>query len=460
MAIIKQYVNLPSGTTNIHGRTRDLRLTPSSVPNVGPGDRVEWWIEPDPGNTNVSYLSLAQRASLRSPQTGLSGSGAFENQLTLPHVGGDKYKVRVSKLHQRANFLETDTFETWRKLYYSVFYMGNAALNMFNGLEADFKAAFAAGFVELENVQKTAALTVMARVDLSTAAAIGRPNFHFLGGTAAPGGIVDLRPTGTGALAHKPFHVAIIVVPDIYRIQDVAKTFTIALASIAGSTTVDFRLFQKPGDPKAFVYQGTVSWPSHAGVDIKPKLFLQGAPTNYLSRYRWDLRTVPGLTTWLATAGHTASIDLSLVKESPGIMGYSIYNLVVVRTIDGTTDVLQTFTHEVGHGIRQTVQSEPKFTGGGTASGSEANPRWHTDNFGGRGNHCSTNATLSTAAPLPPGLTSVFRYGGAGDLCTMYYAGESHVEPKGKFCATACLPRVKRVNLDSTSMNLRWNQIG
>ena len=79
--------------------------------------------------------------------------------------------------------------------------MGADALNLFNSLEADFKAAFADGNIEIENVQKTAALTVLARVDLSTSAAIGRPNFHFLGGAAAPNVAVRrVRPRGCAKL--------------------------------------------------------------------------------------------------------------------------------------------------------------------------------------------------------------------------------------------------------------------
>jgi hypothetical protein len=64
MATIKQYVNLPTGGASTEGPERNLLVGASSVPHVGPGDRVEWWIEPDPGNTDVGYLSLAGRAKL------------------------------------------------------------------------------------------------------------------------------------------------------------------------------------------------------------------------------------------------------------------------------------------------------------------------------------------------------------------------------------------------------------
>jgi hypothetical protein len=455
---IKQYVNLPSGTTNVYGPRRDLRVTPDSVPNVGPGDRVEWWIEPDAGNTDETYLSLAQRAKLRRAQTTLSRR-AFQNRLTLPHVGGDKFVVKAAKRNERANFHATDTFETWRKLYYSVFYMGNDALNLFNRLEPDFKNAFALGNIELENIQKTAALTVMARVDLSTSAAIGRPNFYFLGGTRQRQGIIDLRPTGRGRLANKPFHIAIIVVPDIYRVSDVRVSQNITSANVSGWDSVNSRLFQHPSDPRAFVYTARVTWwrfLRRHRVDVKPLMSLIGNPDD--GRFQWDLNSVPGLTPWLRTAGHSATLDMSLVQESPGIMGYSIYNLCVVRTVDGLTSVLETFTHEVGHGIEQTVQRESKFNNAGAPNGQEDNPYWHTDNFGGRGDHCSYNAVLDTAS-APAGLTSVYIYGGAGQLCTMYYADESHVDPKGKFCIH-CLPRVKRVNLNRASMITRWNYFG
>jgi hypothetical protein len=440
----------------------------------------------------------------------------------LPQVGGDKYLVKVAKKGQRGSASSTDTFETWRKLYYSVFYMGNDSLNLFNGLEADFKAAFADGFIELENMQKVAASTVLARADLTIDPAFGRPRFYYLGGPSVPGSMFDLKPTGSGTLDHKPFHLAILVVPDGYECEEVVRDFDIT--AVAGSTTVNFMLVDDHTDPKSFVRSATVSWMGHgsapgtgaavgaaaggllgaaigAGVglakhekpediakaaliggavgaavgagagaivgalirkheDVRPYLSLVGTPRRRRSEYRWDLSAVPGLTTHLATAGNTAHLEVSLAKEGSGFCGYSIGNLCVVRTVDGLTSVLQTFTHEVGHGIKQAVKEERKYDAAGAeVAPPEKHPTWHTDNFGGQGPHCSIRAQLRTAAPLPDGLTAVFEYGGAGKLCTMFFADEPNVEPKGKFCEN-CTPRVKRVGLDEASMRRKWNLIG
>lgn len=456
MPPIKQYVNLPAGATSAEGPSRDLRVTPNSVPNVGPGDKIEWWIEPAAGNVDSQYIPRPSRAKLRFAETALGGSGAFENQIKLPHVGGDKYVVKVAKKGDGVTSLSTDELETWRKIYYTMFHVGPAALTMFNSLEARFKAAFAEGFIELANVAKVAALTQLARVDLTTTAGLGRPALHFLGGGA--NGIINLRPTGTGTLANKPFHAAILVVPDIYRLEERPRVHTNQRA-VTGTTDVPFRLFRDAGNPQAFAYRAQVRWTGQPGVDVRSRLSLVGAPTDHLSRFQWDLGAVPGLTTWLGTPANTYTLDLVLVREST-VMGYSLGNLCVVRTVDGLTDVLQTFTHELGHGVGQVVHWEQRWDAAGAALASEANPKRHFDEYGGRGSHCTTNARLA-AAPASAGLTTGQWYvHDSGRLCTMFWRGDSHVDPDGKFCGH-CKPRMRRADLDSASMQGRhWNYIG
>lgn len=456
----KQYVNLPASAPNPErGDTRKLQVTPNTVPNVNAGDRLEWWIEPNPSNTDPIYLSPAQRPRLQFNETAITvASGKFENTITFPPAGGDKFIVKVAKRGERANFLQTDEFETWRKIYYTVHYMGADAQNLFNSLKGKFEAAFLEGFVELQQIQIVATATQMARVDASTRAALGRPQFHFM--RDPPTGIVGLRPFGSGVLADKPHHVELLVVPDIYRVEE--KPFSLAgNRQVAGTTPVAYQLHVDPGNPRSFVYLATVSWPGRLALDVKDKMSVVGAPTRHLSRVGWDLSAVPGLTHYLAAAPtNTFALSATLVSES-SVMGYSVANFCIVRTIDGSTDVLQTFTHEVGHGVGQTVEKESRWDGPGNALSDEHNPNWHTDPYGGRGPHCTTNAVLQ-AAPASVGLTTGqwYQYGGAGHLCTMYFSGEPHVEPDGKFCP-ACVPRLKRYNLDSASMTTRhWNYFG
>jgi hypothetical protein len=456
----KQYVNLLTSAPNPeHGETRRLQVTPNTVPNVNAGDRLEWWIEPAAGNTDLLYLSPAQRPRLQFNETAITAaSGKFENTVTFPPGGGDKFIVKVAKTGDRANSLQTDEFETWRKIYYTVHYMGADSQNLFNSLRARFEAAFLEGFVELQQVQMVATATQMARVDATSEPMIGRPDFHFM--RDPPTGIVGLRPFGSGVLADKPFHVALLVVPDIYSAEE--KSFTLGGSrEIAGTTSVPYQLHTEPGNPRALVYLATLSWPGRLAIDVKDKLSAVGTPTQYLSRVGWDFSTVPGLTNYLAAAPtNTFDLDATVVAETV-VMGYSVANFCIVRTIDGSTDVLQTFTHEVGHGVGQTVEKESRWDGPGNVLGDEHNPFWHTDPYGGRGPHCATRATLRPA-PASAGLTTNqwYGYGGAGHLCTMFFSGEPRVEPDGRFCEN-CVPRLKRFNLDTNSMTTRyWSYFG
>jgi hypothetical protein len=456
----KQYVNLPSVAANPErGETRRLQITPNTVPNVNAGDRVEWWIEPNPGNTDSIYLSPASRPRLQFNETPITAaSGKFENTITFPPSGGDIFTIKAAKAGDRANFLQTGEFETWRKIFYTVHYMGADAQNLFNSLRGKFEDAFKDGFVELEQVQMVATATQMARVDATIQPMLGRPQLHFM--RDPPNGIIGLRPAGSGTLTDKPFHAALLVVPDIYSVKE--EIFAMAGSrNVTGTTTFTFQLHTDPGNASAFVYRATASWPGRLAIDVKDKLSVVGVPTRRRSVLSWDLTTVPGLTLHLAAApANTFDLNATLVSES-GVMGYSIFNFCIVRTIDGSTDVLQTFTHELGHGVGQAVQKESRWDGPGNALSDEHNPFWHTDPYGGRGPHCQTRAVLQ-AAPASEGLTTGqwYRYGGAGHLCTMFFSGESHVEPNGKFCEN-CVPRLKRYTLNSASMTTRrWNYFG
>src|SRR4051794_19389778 len=190
----KQYVNLPTAAaTPERGNTRQLQVTPNTVPNVNPGDRLEWWIEPNPANTDPIYLSPAQRPHLQFNETAITAaSNKFENTITFPPAGGDKFIVKVAKRGERANFLQTDEFETWRKIFYTVHYMGADAQNLFNSLRGKFEAAFLEGFLELQQIQMVATATQMARVDATSQPMVGRPRFHFM--RDPPTGIIGLRP--------------------------------------------------------------------------------------------------------------------------------------------------------------------------------------------------------------------------------------------------------------------------
>lgn len=459
MPTIKQYVNLPSGVTNIHGPTRDLKLQPNTIPNVSPGDRVEWWVDPvGANNTDQQYLSLAARAHLNQSETVISPSNFFENTLTLPHVGGDKYEVKASKKNDRSNSVATDTFETWRKLYYTVYHMGNAGLNFFNNLEADFKAAYERCFIEIENTAKTATLTEMLRVDVSyNRSRVHGLSFPFLDGSADA--IADLAPEGSDTIQHKPYNLVFLILPDIFRITP--RNNRAVFTTTVGTTTYNFRLHEYPGRPRAFLRSAQIRWPGQVWIDAKPYYTLVSAGARS-SQINWDFSAVNGLTTHLARRRrNNFEVRWTVLKEHR-INGFSWRNLCVVKTSHGMPGVLQTCVHEMGHGVDQVVKWEDRWDAAGASIAREHNPRWYDDVYGGRGSHCNTNAVLRAGGP--PGLTSGQIYvhqAGAGSLCTMYHAGSRHKEPHGRFCASHCEPRVKRRNLDHPSrIAQRWDHFG
>ncbi len=467
MSIIKQYVNLPSSAAHPErGNRRRLQVTPNTVPNVNPGDQVEWWIEPRPGNTELMFVRPSQRPRLQSPDTHLTAaSGRFENTITLPQTGGDRFVVKVARLGDRANFLQTDEFQTWRKLYYTVFYMGNGVRSRFDALRADFEEAFKDGFVELEQVQMVAAATQMARVDATPRRRHGQPRFDFL----RP--IIGLSPYGHTRLAHKPFHVALLVVPNLYVLEEKILAM-VGSRSVSGTTTLTYQLHTDPSNPLAFVRSATVRWRGHRAIDVSDKLSTPRMSRSRDSELIWALHTVPGLTHHLAAATtNTFTLDITLVSESTA-SSYASSNFCIVGANRASGEFLtrspgeflSSLTHEVGHTLGLTVREEARWdVPGNNWLSALPNTFWHSDPYGGTGDHCTTRARLASA-PASEGLTTGqwYQYAGSGHLCTMFWSTDSHRDPQGRFCEN-CVPTLKRLNMDSASLSSAardWNYFG
>jgi hypothetical protein len=155
--------------------------------------------------------------------------------------------------------------------------------------------------------------------------------------------------------------------------------------------------------------------------------------------------------------------------QQQGLAGLSRANFVAVTTRDGLTDALQTLTHEPAHGMGQVVAFEQHWNAAGVAGATEAHPTHHRDEFGGQGPHCGFNAVLRPPTAGDAGgfdrhgvaLTSYYVHGGGGDLCTMFWRTDSHVDPDGKLCPH-CSPRLKRADLSSARLiaNRHWDTFG
>ncbi len=418
--MIKQYVNLPIDQDENHGSRFNLEV---DTGNLSAEDvaRAEWWIEPvGSDNQDEKYLSRLSRARLRWPST-RNRNDKFRNILSLPHVGGDRYVVKCSKLGDRSSPVELEEIQTWRKLYYTVHYMNNDCRTFFNDLKARFETAFEEGFIELENVDNIQTL-------------VDEPHTR---STNSLNHLYRRQPR----LANRPFHLRLVVLNNIYepennQYEDTTTDGVYALVTDEGlDPTRPIRSVQaKRSDRSSWI-----SVTRHASKSGDSAITVRLEDNSRIKKAIDD--------------GHDIDIRIK-TRERSEYLGHSIGNFCCVRIDEsGTmaqrkTTVLQTLTHEVGHGCQQVVRRERTYDASGSSTGWENNPKWHTDNFGGQGPHCWTNAKTAVSTETSSGQTYVWD---SGTMCTMFFRDDSHVDGDGKFC-TECKPRLIRVNLGVQQM--------
>jgi hypothetical protein len=428
----KQYVNLLKDAAKHHGAQVTLEVKAS---NLGPKKvgETDWWVEPVGGaNTDPKYLGAGERTRLLL-NTVRNKNDAFRNTLHLPHVGGDKYKVRCAKKGTRAGALECEQFQTWRKIYYTVHWMNPDCLRIFNRVKGRFQDAFKKAFIELEQAATHKTLVDERRTLSSNAL------FHLY--------------RRSPPLANKPFHLRIVVLNDIFDVESGAYTET-AVNQAVTTIQTDMPLSDAPGKP----------WLQHARARIEQTGVAFNNIRSLVKKVsETEIRVDVSRNVQLAQAlknGQTLRLEIE-TRERMHYLGHSIGNFCCVRINEAGTraqvqrTILQTFTHEVGHGFQQVVRRERLHDATGNATGWENNPTWHTDNFGGQGPHCSTNARLVVDRSTPSGQTYEHA---AGTLCTMFFRDDPQVDPAGHFCPN-CLPRLKRANLGETQMRAQgWGQ--
>lgn len=424
----KVYVNLIKGPA---GEERTVKV--SAKPSGSGRTMLSFWkVEPGGGNADLKYLSAARRASVKNVTAWIMG-GKFKNTLTLPHVGGDKYKVKVSKDRAGSGAIATTELETWRKIFFTLHFMNRRCRRMFDLSKPNFVKAFEQGKIEVEEVARLACT----RDEDYTPAADSR--------------LVHLY--APSVLAHKPFHLRIVVVNDIFDWK--GMRYTESLVNTRSWSRQSVQPLSHLGDwlvAATAQIQAAGALPAGALLNAAAYVSKRGDQTIKVKfPYFSDLGRA-------IRAGRTVKVVVR-TRERDHYEGHSIGNFVCVRTKQpGKTaratqiSVLQTFTHEVGHGLKQVVESEPLHNAGtGVATGSvEKHPHQHRDAYGGQGSHCYYNCVkreLPTKAIIP----------NAGqDLCTMYYADHPKVFSDGRFCPE-CVKRLKRVDLSESTM-AHWNQ--
>lgn len=161
--------------------------------------------------------------------------------------------------------------------------------------------------------------------------------------------------------------------------------------------------------------------------------------------------------------GLKVKIQPKLAIMESNCCGYSIGNFAVVRTNENPdrleSCILQTFTHEIGHGLQQAVKEFPLYKADGTATGTkEKNTLWHTDDKGGQGPHCWFNAKeIDSGGKTTSGKT--FEWDSTkGKMCTLFFRDDANVDEAGKFCST-CAEGLRKTNLSASAMNAKgWNR--
>jgi hypothetical protein len=429
--VIKQYVNLNYHGKKHHGRTVHLRAEASDI-TKDDVERAEWSVVPEGrDNTAARYLSHAARARMRRKVTG-NIDNRFGNTVYLPHVGGDRYTINVAKRGDDASAKELEVIQTWRKIYYTVHYMNRRCKRIFNAVKARFAAAFEEAFIELEEV----ALKRTRKDEPQTRST------DFLGHLY----------NRQSVLRNRPFHLRIVVVNDIGDIVGARYSET-GLSTKRKTIETDDGLSTVRGYPWLKKAQGRVEprgrWHN---IDSCARKAGDRRVTIDLRRHRHFSRAID--------AGRTVEIRLR-TREFDAYCGHSIGNFCCVRiNEDGSdaqvqTTILQTFTHELGHGLQQVVRRERTFDDRGVPSGWKKNTLWHTDDKGGQGPHCAKNA--KTVASDRTASGRIYTHG-RGTLCTMFFRDDDEVDASGKFC-DSCLPRLKRVNIGATAMRRQgWNR--
>lgn len=431
MAAQKVYVNLIKGPI---GEERTMAVT-AKPSGRGRAILAFWKVEPGGGNTDLKYVAAPRRASLEYISTWIL-DGKFKNTLTLPHVGGDKYKVKVSKDRGGSGAIATKEIETWRKIFFTVHYMNRKCRRLFDLAKPGFVGAIEKGKVDVEEVERHAC-----KVDERYTPATDARLLHLY---------------DRNVLAHKPFHLRIVVVNDLFDWKN--EPYTKMLAGTRKWTqrtenplshlgdwlvSATARVQAGGGQPEGPLLNAQ-AWVSKSGAqELKVKL-------PYFSDVGRAIR-----------AGRQVKVELR-TKERDHYNGHSIRNFVCVRIERGESrkrtkeSVMQTFVHEVGHGLKQAVQDEKLYDAGdGSDTGRlDDHPTWHTDANGGRGPHCWKNERLNTRnVYYCPSCRAGLAAG--PELCVMSYAADVHRPKDGSFCEN-CLPRLKRADLSESRMQ-KWN---
>jgi len=120
-------------------------------------------VTPDPANLGKKQAAFTKAGAVKeSAPVGASKERLFENKLALSHVGGNKYKVAVTKQNKlsrggKATAVSADgqgggtvlDIETYRKIFFSIQYMRSVRAE-YDEVKGNLKTLFDKAFIEME----------------------------------------------------------------------------------------------------------------------------------------------------------------------------------------------------------------------------------------------------------------------------------------------------------------------
>ena len=414
----------------------------------------KWALKPDGNNTDVKITGPAVQAAGLEHEKKKEERGTnkrfFTNSLRLPDIGGDKHTVVCTKVNPtRANreILQVE-IETWRKLWFTIYWTDDSQLNVINDIVNTIKSAFGKAQIDFVHVPAQAKLNWAHHLYSITSSTNLQEDFvKAMHGGAWP------------ALQRKPFHLQIVLVKSCVRLKQMTLKFKVMPTVSAADgyklegTTLTVKL---PQEMKFLLYDNLLAQVARVRPnyqffnsikaikykpDTQPEVTIIPTANNvkFINMLNFSVDTTGAIEQALKAGAVDFEFTVEVVDDC--IAGENKGNKIVIEThelkegnlaIIPKESIAHVIIHEIGHALDLVPDSNAFWT--------------HKDQYrdhGGTGPHCKYNAALD--------LQNIYRYAGQGKMCIMYH--QVHEQAGPDFCEN-CLKYLKFTPLRLAKLNI------
>lgn len=415
---VKQYVNLPQGSADNHGRWFLCKVKiKEKKPGDSEGKLVFLFIDAQPGNIPVTWLPAAHRALGFQWKPG-KGSRILEtctNQTVqayacLSIAGGDKYKFRAGKISTGEGSVDAKVeVEVWRKIFVRVGSMAGCPSGNWGTVEAEFKKVF----IDMEREGPSAIPHVAWSRDKAPVAAMDR---------------------GKGAMPYPDQSTKLVFVDRIGK----SSRIDVGPVEFTPAALKSNRVFkyQLPGDlytwpdDNAWIAgridlldkngRVTASWDKvRHTVTKRTKSDAFKHPEGWATRWiTFDFSGWGNLDAWCDRNEGKFRFTLWVWMIDDTAMGLAWPSppqiLIATRhptSYDPNDKIDNTIVHEIGHNLGLNVRWLPTYDEAtGAFDDWDENATWYDNRNGGVGTHCSTGATLNASNKYVNGTCTMLHY--------------------------------------------------